>query len=152
MVEDWGILEPIHGIFGPVVDIVRPLITGNIVYGLLVGLLVASWFGFGRSGGNNPRDMGVFGSPDRVAAYEEIWRREESELWEWLEDRVGMDRLRDVSSMRAEKQHVEARLKDERMERREVEAALKVTEEKLRVLKHSLEAKKSPSEESSKEL
>lgn len=91
--------------------------------------------------------MSMFGSPDRVAAYEEIWRREESELWDWLDDRIGMDRLRDVGNMRAEKQHVDERLRDERMETREVEAALRVTEEKLRVLKHTLEKKKNLLEE-----
>jgi hypothetical protein len=141
--EDWGLLEPLHGVLGPIVDIIQPLLTGNILYGLLVGLLVASWFRFGLSGsGNVGRDMAYFGSPERVAAYEEIWRREESELWEWLEERVGMDRLRDVGSMRIEKQNVDDRLKDERMEERAVDAAIRVTEEKLKVLKHTVEKKK----------
>lgn len=144
--EDWGLFEPLHGIFGPVFDIIKPLLTSNIMYGILVGLLVASWFGFGRYGSNS-QNMTMFGSPDRVAAYEEIWRREESELWDWLDDRVGMDRLRDVGSMRAEKQQFDVRLKDERMERREVENAVKVTEEKLRVLKSTLETKKSQLQE-----
>ncbi len=31
---------------GRVVDLIKPLITGNVVYGLLVGLLVATWFGW----------------------------------------------------------------------------------------------------------
>ena len=139
--EDWGLFEPVHGLLGPIVDIIKPLITGNILYGLLVGLLVASWFGFGFSGARSNSQLTMFGSPDRVAAYEEIWRREESELWEWLEDRVGMDRLRDVGSMRIQKQQVDSRLKDERMEARQVQAALRVTEEKLRVLKLAIESK-----------
>ncbi|KAE8443563.1 hypothetical protein EG329_001725 [Mollisiaceae sp. DMI_Dod_QoI] len=140
--EDWGLLEPIHGILGPLVDIVKPLLTGNIVYGLLVGLLVASWFGFGFSSkgrGRNDLGLGYLGTPERVAAYEEIWRREESELWEWLEDRVGADRLRDVGKMPIEAQVIQNKLKDEKMDEREVDAAIKVTEEKLRVLKATVE-------------
>lgn len=142
--EDWGVLEPFHGILGPIVDIVRPLLTGNILYGLLVGLLVASWFRFGFSGkGSGGGDLGAyFGTPERVAAYEEIWRREESELWEWLEDRVGMDRLREVGKMPIEAQTMQGKLKDERMDEREMDAAIKVTEEKLKVLKASVEKAK----------
>jgi len=143
--SNWGLLEPLHGVLEPVVDIVRPLLTGNILYGLLVGLLVASWFRFGFSGrGGNNRDAGIgfFGTPERVAAYEEIWRREESELWEWLEDRVGRDRLRDVGEMPIQARTTQNKLKDERMDEREMDAAIRVTEEKLRVLKASVEKKK----------
>lgn len=142
--EDWGLLEPLHGILGPVVDIIQPLLTGNILYGLLVGLLVASWFQFGFSGkGRGSGELeAYFGTPERVAAYEEIWRREESELWEWLEDRVGMDRLRDVSKMPVEAHTMQNMLKDAKMSEREMDAAIRVTEEKLRVLKASVEKAK----------
>jgi hypothetical protein len=142
--EDWGLLEPLRGVLGPLLDIVKPLLTGNILYGLLVGLLVASWFGFGFTGrgGRNDLDLPYFGTPERVAAYEEIWRRQESELWEWLEDRVNMDQLRDVGKMPFEAQAIENRLKDEKMDERAVDAAIKVTEEKLRVLKASVEKMK----------
>jgi hypothetical protein len=143
--SNWGLFEPVHSLLEPLVDIVGPLLTGNILYGLLVGLLVASWFGFGFSGkgsGNRDLGMGYFGTPERVAAYEEVWRREESELWEWLEDRVGMDRLRDVSKMPIEARSIQDKLKEERMNEREMDAAIRVTEEKLRVLKASVEKSK----------
>merc|ERR1711964_120320 len=128
------------GILGPVVSILQPLLTGNILYGLLVGLLVASWFRFGFKGGssNGNQPMAYYGTPDRVAAYEEIWRREESELWEWFEDRVGMDRLRDPTKMPIEARTMQDKLKDERMEDREIDDAIRVTEEKLRVLKATM--------------
>ncbi|CZT11101.1 related to GRAM domain-containing protein 2 [Rhynchosporium graminicola] len=145
--DDWGMLEPLHGILGPLASILKPLVTSNIMYGLLVGLLVASWFGFGlpgrkggRHGGNQP--MAYFGTPDRIAAYEEIWRREESELWQWLEDRVGLDGLRDPGQMPIEARTMEGKLKDEKMEEREIEDAIRVTEEKLRVLKEVVGKKK----------
>ncbi|KAF8850672.1 hypothetical protein BDZ45DRAFT_186337 [Acephala macrosclerotiorum] len=147
--EDWGLLEQVRGIFGPLVDIVKPLLTGNILYGLLVGLLVASWFGFGFPGkgrGNNDLGLSYFGTPERVAAYEEIWRREESELWKWLEDRVGTDRLRDVGKMPIEAQAFQDKIKDEKMDEREIDAAIRVTEEKLRVLKASVEKRKGKAE------
>lgn len=124
-------------------DIVGPILTGNVVYGLLVGLLVAAWFGFGF----NPRplarpygsELGFYGYPDRLAAYEEMWRREESELWEWLEERVGMDRL-NSGEIYTRKKVVEPRtmaekLREDRMDESEVREAIRITEEKLEVLK-----------------
>jgi hypothetical protein len=141
--EDWGLFEPLRGVFGPVIDIIKPLLTGNVVYGLLVGLLVATWFGFGltnRRGANSyGRDIGFTGYPERLAAYEEMWRREESELWEWLEERVGLDRLGDGSFPTRKKvlepRTAEERIREERMDDREINEAIRVTEERLGVLK-----------------
>lgn len=144
--------EPLHGILGPVLDILGPILTGNVVYGLLVGLLVATWFGFGFNGQprGSPygRDLGFMGYPDRVVAYDEIWRREESDLWDWLEDRVGLHRMSEeampVRKRVMEPRTVEEKLREERMNEREVEEAIKVTEEKLQVLKSVMERKKTP--------
>ncbi|KAF7521257.1 hypothetical protein G7054_g12500 [Neopestalotiopsis clavispora] len=141
--QDWGALEPLHGILGPVVDIVKPILTGNVVYGLLVGLLVASWFGFGlnprgNGGGYGPA-LGFPSHSDRLIAYEEIWRREESDLWDWLEDRVGLHRMHEgampVRKHVAEPRVVEDRLREDKMTGREVEEAIRVTEEKLQLLR-----------------
>ncbi|KAI1651455.1 uncharacterized protein F4817DRAFT_131772 [Daldinia loculata] len=150
--QDWGVFEPLHGILGPVLDILGPILTGNVVYGLLVGLLVATWFGFGFNGQprGSPygRDLGFMGYPDRVVAYDEIWRREESDLWDWLEDRVGLHRMSEeampVRKRVMEPRTVEEKLREERMNEREVEEAIKVTEEKLQVLKSVMERKKTP--------
>ena len=140
--ENWGLFEPLRGILGPIVDILKPVLTGNILYGLLVGLLVASWFRFGFLGkGGSNREVGFFGTPERIAAYEEIWRREESELWDWLEERVGMERLREAKNP-SERKNMEDKLRDERMEQRELDTAIRVTEEKLKVLKRAVEKKK----------
>ena len=82
---DWGPLEPLHDILSPVLDMLAPILTGNVVYGLLVGLLVASWFGFGfsprQTGPGYGHSVSFLSHPDRIVAYEEIWRREEAELW-----------------------------------------------------------------------
>ncbi|KAK2730018.1 gram domain-containing protein [Colletotrichum kahawae] len=144
--KDWGPLEPVRGILEPILDIVKPLITGNMMYGLLVGLLVATWFGFGLPGRQPSSDMRMYGYPDRLAAYDEIWRREESELWEWLEERVGLERLHDpnISTRKRamEPITVEERVREDRMDEREIEEAIKVTEEKLKVLKGVMDKKK----------
>ncbi|KAM3071733.1 hypothetical protein ACMFMG_009604 [Clarireedia jacksonii] len=148
--SNWGLFEPVRPVLSPVVDILKPLMTSNIMYGLLVGLLVASWFRFGRPiGGTGSRDtlgVGYIGTPERIAAYEEIWRREESELWLWLEERAGVDRLREVGRMPIERKDIHDRYMDERdagvLQEKEVERAIKVTEEKLRVLKDVVEKNK----------
>ncbi len=152
--QDWGVLEPVHGLVGPVVDIVGPLLTGNVMYGLLVGLLVASWFRFGFTNRQAPRhygqDLGYLAYPDRLAAYEEMWRREESELWEWLEERVGLDRLNDGQLHNRKKvlepRTVEEKLREDRMDDREIREAIKVTEDKLIVLKSVMEKRNEPGE------
>ncbi|CAK7272806.1 hypothetical protein SEPCBS57363_005332 [Sporothrix epigloea] len=165
--SDWGLLEPVHGLLGPVVDAVRPLLTSNMIYGLLVGLLLASWFGRGFGGNNGSSGGGGVGlrrgpsNSERLAAYNEMWRREESALWDWLEERVGLERLMDEGVMgrssgggsggrgggdsplhdqlprkRAlEPRVMEQKLREDRMNNREIREAIKVTEEKLQVLK-----------------
>ncbi|KAI0484656.1 hypothetical protein GGR56DRAFT_680294 [Xylariaceae sp. FL0804] len=151
--QDWGLFEPLHGILGPIFDILKPVFTGNVVYGLLVGLLVATWFGFGLNGQPRGvgygRDLGLLGYPDRAAAYEEIWRREESDLWDWLEERVGLHRLNEgampVRKRTMEPRTAENKLREERMNEREVEEAIRVTEEKLQVLKSVMDQKKEKS-------
>lgn len=140
--QSWGFFEPARPFLSPVVDAIKPLLTGNVVYGLLVGLLVAAWFGFG-SNAKAPRhhyglDLGYVSYADRLAAYEEMWRREEGELWEWMEERVGLNQLSgktmQAGRRTADPRAMEQRVREERMSEREIREAIKVTEEKLRVL------------------
>lgn len=133
--ENWGMFEPVRPILGPVFGIVNSLATGNMMYGLLVGLLVASWFRFGFSGIGKGGDTGWIGTANRLAAYEEIWRREETELWGWLEHRAGMDTLRDAARMQSETHAINDRLRDESIQSSEMDDAIRVTEEKLRLLR-----------------
>jgi hypothetical protein len=134
-------LEPLHGILSPVLDILKPILTGNVVYGLLVGLLVASWFGFGsrQNGPGYSHGLGFPSHPDRLIAYEELWRREESDLWDWLEERVGLHRMSEgampVRKHVVEPRTIQDRLREDRMTEREVEEAIRITEEKLQVLR-----------------
>jgi hypothetical protein len=140
--EDWGLLEPFHGFIGPIIDIFKPLISPNMVYGLLVGLLVAAWFSFGYVRTPTGGDLAYFSTPERIAAYEEIWRREESDLWDWLEARVGMDRVHVNGHGSEIARNLEERLAEERAGEREVETAIRVTEEKLTALRNVVEKRK----------
>ncbi|KAK3353568.1 hypothetical protein B0T25DRAFT_454740 [Lasiosphaeria hispida] len=141
--SDWGLFQPVHPFLGPLVGAVKPILTGNVVYGLLVGLLVASWFGFGsnrQAAAPFGRDIGYVGYPQRLAAYEEMWRAEESDLWDWIEERAGLDRL-GAEPLQARKKPgveprtVEEKLREEKMDEREIREAIRVTEEHLKVLK-----------------
>ncbi|AEO70831.1 a325132c-1275-4cb2-bdc7-821e2c6d5799 [Thermothielavioides terrestris] len=145
--QGWGLFEPARPLLGPVVDAVRPILTGNVVYGILVGLLVASWFGFGARQPGVPRythDPVFASAPQRLAAYEEMWRREESDLWAWIEERVGLERLGADPALRkraVDPRTVEERLRQERMDERELREAIHVTEEHLEVLKAVMDRK-----------
>ena len=85
------------------------------------------------------RGVGFSGPPERVAAYEELWRREESELWDWLEDRVGMDRMHAPQVDERQKvlsaKEMGRWLESEGMRGRQVDVAIRITEEWLGALK-----------------
>ncbi len=141
-------MEPLHPFLGPVIDIVEPLMSGNMVYGLLVGLLVTAWFGFGRQ---SP-DRGAVGmgwsSAERVAAYEGIWRREEGELWEWLETRIGVQGTNGLNGLGINeasedvRRGIEEKLGEETGSDVEVDEAIRVTEEKLNALKRVVDRRR----------
>lgn len=94
--------------------------------------------------------LGFAGAPERAAAYEELWRREESELWNWLEDRVGlrdvhapaeMEDLRERQKVLRERE-MGKKLEGEGMRAREVDDAIRVTEERLAAVKSAAEREK----------
>lgn len=100
---DWGLMEPLHVPLRPITDMLPGLITAQVVIVVLL-LLLISWFRSPSSAAAATRGglagYGIAGSlgvpslatPARIVAYEEMWRREESELWDWLEERVRMAR------------------------------------------------------------
>lgn len=161
-VTNWGLFEPIRPILEPLIDILKPLLTGNIMYGLLVGLLVAAWFSFGSQSSSNstishseghPMHIGFHTYPDRIAAYEEMWRREESQLWEWLEERVHLGRMTGdhlafesgspgIRHKPIDPRTLEERLREEKMDEAEIQEAISVTQRKLDILKEVMEKKK----------
>lgn len=161
-VENWGLLEPVRSIFGPIVDILGPMAQplAFVVIVVLVGII---WFR--RPSGSQPRGKNIgYSESARIAAYEEMWRGEENDLWEWLEERVGIDGValnlspdekdtadaRRRAKLRAKERqkllgsrNAQARLDEERMSEREMEEAIRTTQEKLDILKGVMEEKKS---------
>ncbi|KAF3395776.1 hypothetical protein F1880_006771 [Penicillium rolfsii] len=158
--ESWGLLEPVRGLLEPVIDILKPLWNGNIAI-LFVGLLL--YLVFLRSpstSSRHGRDVGFTGLslPQRLAAYEEMWRREESELWNWLEDRVGMDgmafpvlhhRAPDAHASHqssrvspADERDLIARLREEQVSDREMDHAIRTTRQRLDILEQMLSNRK----------
>lgn len=135
-------LEPVRDLLGPVADIIDALFAPQIIIPLLGALLIYSWFFRGASTAVGPNQWSV---AQRQVAYEEIWRHEESELWKWLEDRVALDRVQSsyVGGRVHEDKHNQVPLQPANMKEREMDEAIRITEERLKVLKQKVEKDKS---------
>lgn len=127
-------LEPLHGLLGPVVDIFKPFISSNMVIVFLLLIMTLSWLRGPRPPAKSQLAMS---GPERVAAYEELWKREESGLWDWLEERIGMQDVAYPAAARKQQEEagMQVKLKDENMGEREVDYAIRVTEQRLEDLK-----------------
>lgn len=160
--SDWGFFEPLHGVLGPVVDICSPLFSAQSLVGLLLFLLIISWFRNSRLRNNtqnhNSYPGSAFSTPRRLAAYEEIWRGEESALWDWLEERIGMaegftfpvgadkGRGHQGGQRKATQESLPKVKKNKKdinddissMDQREVEWAIDITEKRLGFLKEAI--------------
>ncbi|RJE18106.1 GRAM domain protein [Aspergillus sclerotialis] len=152
----WGIFEPLRGILGPVSTIAAPLWNTNVAVLIICILVFMLFFRSPSPPSILSHDIGCPGYtlPQRLAAYEEMWRREESELWTWLEDRVGMDGMvfptagkplesrqkpnRKLQSQRA----LAEKLSDGKMSDREMDYAIRTTRERLDTLEEILKNRK----------
>ncbi|KAJ5663342.1 hypothetical protein N7507_004073 [Penicillium longicatenatum] len=152
--ESWGLLEPIRPILEPLTSMLKPLWSGNIAI-LLVGLLL--YLAFFRTPsspsmiGHHPGHPGL-SLPQRLAAYDEMWRREESELWNWLEDRVGMDGMvfpalhhrmpapthKAPRVNAADERDLIDRLREEKVSDREMDHAIRTTRQRLDILEEMM--------------
>ncbi|KAF2875341.1 hypothetical protein BDV95DRAFT_564893 [Massariosphaeria phaeospora] len=138
--SNWGLFDPIRSLLGPVADILELIVTTQTVMGLLIALLIYSWFFRSApptAGGLSHSHS--HGSPAaRQVAYEEIWRTEESELWKWIEERVALDRVHSAVGVGAgmrQAYEMQDRIVNEDIKKRQMDEAIKVTEEKLVALK-----------------
>ena len=148
--SNWGALEPVHGMLKPVITLLSPFITSQVIVAVLFALLLFTWINPPRRGGMSVGYPG-YASPERLAAYEEIWRREESHLWDWLEDRVGLENIYAPGAEGGSKQDRQKvlasrkmgkKLDDVRMSERQMDDAIRVTEERLLALKDAVARKK----------
>ena len=144
----WGPLEPFYKIISPIVDLISPLLPRNIgffVIGALVLVMIARMRPFGGSGDT----CTSWSTPQRLAVYHELWQREESDLWNWLEDRVGMDDMsfpqfvqasesRKLRQRAHSRREVDGKLRDQKMSSREVAHAIRTTRERLDILEDVL--------------
>ncbi|KAI9758084.1 MAG: hypothetical protein M4579_003215 [Chaenotheca gracillima] len=176
--KSWGLLEPLHGPLGPVVDLLRPLLTSTAALVLMTFVLALMWMlkspstAIGPGGAFNSRSLLGLTTAERIAAYEEIWRREESQLWDWLEERIGLDGLalgreehagRSLQQQRKRSAFYDALKTDgdaatesrgptrkQSMSEREVAEAIRITQERLDDLKGILGEQKDPKSQQAK--
>ncbi|KAI9793673.1 MAG: hypothetical protein M1816_007568 [Peltula sp. TS41687] len=160
--QHWGVFEPIRKPLSPVLDILTPLITQNMALGFIVFWLLLSSLRpnrdpYWRGGAAAPGYPGL-ATPERLAAYEEIWRKEENGLWEWLDERVGVERFasarkngQSVDTKQQQQQQrikygsgaeLEAKVAEEAMSERQIEEAIRVTQETLDELKRIVKGRK----------
>ena len=146
--SDWGMLEPLHKILSPFISLLGPFATSQVVIAVLFALLMYTWINPGMGRGGVGVGFPGYGSPERFAAYEQIWRREESQLWDWLDDRVGLDNVYVPGSERIGKQKalnakgMGQKMEDERMSERQMDDAIRVTQSRLEALKEAVERRK----------
>lgn len=163
--DRWGLFEPVREVLEPAVDIVKPLISSNMVIGFLVLLQLFTWLRSGTSKHHSPRvGFSQMLPPERIATYEEIWRREESSLWDWLEERIGMEGLvypssasasaddaSDGAAVRKARTQRERSWRDRDMQSKRQEEgmsdvefadAIRVTEKRLEALKAAVQKKR----------
>lgn len=149
----WGPLEPVYRVLSPVIDMITPLLTSHALLVIIGALLLTIVLRGGRAPTRSDVNCTGYTTPQRLAAYDELWHREESELWNWLEDRVGMDGMsfprfyqatetqKQQNQMRHKaqgKRELAARLRDQKMSNREVAHAIRTTRERLDILEDVL--------------
>ena len=64
-----------------------------MVIGFLLFIILFNWIRTPSASSRKNLTHLDIPTPQRLAAYEEIWRKEESELWHWLEERVGVQEI-----------------------------------------------------------
>lgn len=163
-----GVLESVREILEPAVDIVKPLIGANLVISILVLLQVFTWLRGGPRVHSPQVGFPQMLPPERIATYEQIWRREESHVWDWLEERIGMEKSiysssasanadesdeSDSAAVRKARRQREQSWRDREMQNKrweegtmmtekEFAAAIRATEKRLEGLKAAMQKKR----------
>ncbi|USP77833.1 hypothetical protein yc1106_05107 [Curvularia clavata] len=143
--SNWGLLEPLRSLLGPVADVLESVFTPQVIIFILGALLMYTWLFRGTTGVSGPNQ---WSSAQRQVAYEEIWRHEESDLWAWLEERVALDRVHSsvVTGSRLQPDtELHNRISPRDMKERDMDEAIRVTEEKLKALKDAVMRQRSES-------
>jgi hypothetical protein len=164
---NWGVFEPLRGPLTPVTDILRPVLKMEAVVALLCVMVLLLWM---RGPASSSQLSPYKTHSSRMAAYDSMWAREENEFWDWLESRASVDtvvlRQQSAANQRRNKKEssilakqklkqqrqerlkaassldVEAQIKEEKINQREMEDAIRITKERLEVLENVMERKK----------
>ncbi|KAI1921870.1 hypothetical protein LOZ60_006041 [Ophidiomyces ophidiicola] len=152
---NWGLFEPLKGPLSPLVNLIRPIWSSNVAIIIGCCLLFVMWFRTPSSSSMSLHNVALhhLSVPERLLAYDELWAKEESELWSWLEERVGMDGFAlpvanvgpSGSKKQQRKRHLkeaESRLRDEKMSEREITDAIRVTQQRLETLQRVIDKRK----------
>ncbi|KAK3060583.1 hypothetical protein LTS18_008220 [Coniosporium uncinatum] len=150
---NWGLLEFLRGPLGPLAGVIDSIFSTGVLVFILAVMVVIMWY---RQPAASERGLSGLGvpTPARLAAYEQIWGGEEGELWNWLEERVGMQAglgLDDNTARKRSKDRA-ARMAGQRLKKqqdgmsdREVDEAIKVTRQRLEALEEAVKRKKDQS-------
>lgn len=157
--ENWGILEFVRPTLGPVVAPIKGFVRTETILTILALMVLWMWFRGPTAGSNTALSRSH--RLQHMNVYEDLWHREESDLWIWLQDRAGVDgsllrdRLQDqTSSDKDSKQKaqqrqkllkskdMESKVREEKKSMREMEEAVRVTQERLDMLQRALEKQK----------
>lgn len=132
----WGPLDPLRTLLpGPLLTLIDTLFTTQNIILILGALLIYAWFFRASTAQIGPH--GSLSLAQRQVAYEQIWRSEEAELWKWLEERVALDHVHGkvAAGSVAQGQDVQSRLVAMGLKERQIDEAIRTTEERLSALK-----------------
>lgn len=157
--EHWGVLEFLRAPLQPVISTLSPILKMEVLVAILSLTVMLLWWR-GPSGNASLSSHTGLSHVERLAAYDTLWAKEQDEFWDWLEARAGVDTVllrgqagsehRMVNGKqrhrakvsRVAKKDVEAKIREEKIGRREMEDAIKITRERLRVLEDVMDKQK----------
>jgi len=149
---DWGILEPLRAI----VDILGSLISPVTIMGVLLIVFVVLWARIAYFSRSSDRYAVGAGRSQRAYVYDDLWRREDSDLWAWLEDRMAPEDITSVIAnagsrgrsdagdgehaatqhrLQLQSREMEGRLEAHDADEKKITEAIRVTQEHLEALK-----------------
>lgn len=151
----WGPLEVLRPYLGPAVALMEPIMSVHFVVGVLTVMTIWMWFRGSAGSRSSPSRLE---RTQQIAGYEDLWHQEEADLWRWLETRIGIDENLPQTQLKSavpshqfdrqraqrhqallKSKDLQMRLREEKKSQQELEDAVRVTQERLDVLKRSLE-------------
>lgn len=148
--ESWGLFEFLRPYLGPIGDILGPMLPAN--FGIMVMAVLVTWFIATRfrSPAANNGQMTATGRYPPYYNLEDMWKNQEERMWDWIEDRVGMDGVPGLQYSNREGKRREferkyaAKAAGKGIKSRQVDEAIAVMEERLESLKRLVDKDKKP--------